>query len=221
MISFSCSEDYLLFGLINGKIRINLTNPSDFTDLRNYRLVNMHDPLHGNIPRLLLSHDGVYLFTIGHDGNVFVYHWTGPKLGDQRKSVLLMPRKIMPSDDILDPNHPSLEQEKVYAEIKRQEEAAAAHDRKVLNDIEELRKKFNDLIKQNEAIDEDIRIGHRDLLLDVRITNQIRDELQAELNDVRDDLAYDLEVAQVGKQKLHDYFIKKLDHIPIKISGIR
>lgn len=217
---FSFREEYLLFGLMNGNIRIQRVNTMDFTDLRNFRLVHMHDALNGIIPRLILSHDGRYIFSIGYDGNVFIYHWFGPRVEVERKSVLLMPKKITPSEDIIMTEHPSLEQEKIYAEIKRQEEAAASHDRKVLRDISLLQQKFNDLFRKNVLIDEDIRIGHRDLLLDDRITNQIRDELQAELDDVRDDLAYDLEVVQVGKRKLYDYFIKKLDHVPIKISGI-
>ncbi|KAM7351532.1 cilia- and flagella-associated protein 44 isoform 2-T2 [Cochliomyia hominivorax] len=214
-------EDYLLFGMVNGKIRINRKNPNDFTDLRNYRLLNMHDPLNGNIPCLILNHNGSYLFTIGHDSNVFVYEWFGPQVTvEAPKTVLLMPKKVIPAEDINDPDYPSLEQEKIYAEIKRQEEAAAAHDRKILADIAILQKKFDDLLRENEVMHEDLRISHRDLLLDERITNQIKGELQAELDDVREDLAYDLEVAQVGKQKLFDYFFKKLDHIPIKISGI-
>ncbi|XP_046809374.1 cilia- and flagella-associated protein 44 [Lucilia cuprina] len=214
-------EEYLLFGMINGKIRINQKNTNDFTDLRNYRLVNMHDPINGNIPCLILSQDGKFLFSIGYDGNVFVYEWHGPQVMiEESKNVLLMPKKVVPAEDINNPEYPSLEQEKIYAEIKRQEEAAAAHDRKVLMDIEVLQKKFDQLLLANEAMHDDLRIPQRELLLDERITNQIKGELQAELDDVREDLAYDLEVAQVGKQKLYDYFFKKLDHIPIKISGI-
>ena len=215
------SEEYLLFGLINGKIRINRKNPNDFTDLRDYRLINMHDPLNGIIPSLILSYDSKFLFTIGHDGNVFVYDWFGPKIKRQKpKTVLIMPKKVVPVDDIEDPEYPSLEQEKIYAEMKRQEEAAAAHDRKVLNEIAVLQKKFNELLKTNDEMHEDLQLSHRELLLDERVTKQIKSELQAELDDVREDLAYDLEVAQVGKQKLYNYFFKKLDHIPIKITAI-
>lgn len=215
------SEDYLIFGLINGKIRINRKNFNDFTDLRDYRLINMHDPLNGTIPDLILSHDSKFLITIGYDGNVFVYDWHGPTIERQEpKTPLLMPKKVMSVDDIEDPDYPSLEQEKIYAELKRQEEAAAAHDRKILNEIAVLQKKFNELLKANDEMHIDLRLPHRELLLDERITKQIKGELQAELDDVREYLAYDLEVAQVGKHKLYNYFFKKLDHIPIKITGI-
>ncbi|KAI9578393.1 hypothetical protein GQX74_004947 [Glossina fuscipes] len=57
------------------------------------------------------------------------------------------------------------------------------------------------------------------MLLDDRITKQIQDEQQFELDDVRDDLAYDLEMAEVGKQRVYDHFIKNLDHISIKITS--
>ncbi|XP_075152852.1 cilia- and flagella-associated protein 44 [Haematobia irritans] len=218
--SYLAIEQYLLFGMGNGQIRIQHIDQANFTDLRNYRLLGMHDPLNGNIPRLILSHDGRYIFSIGFDGNIFVYYWYGPRVEMEKEPMVFMPRKIKPAEDIIDAEYPSLEQEKIYAEIKRQEEATAEHDRKVLSDISVLQKKFNNLLEENLNIDDNLRIGHRDLLLDERITGQIRDELQAELDDVREDLAYDLEVSQVGKKKLYDYFIKTLDHVPIKISSI-
>lgn len=207
--------------MINGKIRVNLTNPNDFTDLKNYRCFSMHDPIRGHIPRLLLDHSNQFLFSIGHDGNVFVYEWCGPQpTSATSKPVLLMPKKVTPHDDITDPEHPSLEQEKVYAEMKRQEEKTAAHNRKILSEIGALQKEFDELLLANEAMHFDLQLSQRELFLDDRITNQIRNELQAELDDVREDLAYDLEVAQVGKQKLYEYFLKKLPHLPFKVSGI-
>ncbi|XP_013116263.2 cilia- and flagella-associated protein 44 [Stomoxys calcitrans] len=218
--SFLDFEEYLVFGMGNGGIRIQRKNPSDFTDLRNYGLLCMHNPLNGTIPSLILSHDGSFIISIGFDGNVFVYNWFGPIIEIEKRTLPVITPKITPTEDIFDAAHPSLEQEKIYAEIKRQEMAAAAHDRKVLEDISALQLKFNDLLEQNMNVEEDLRIGHRDLLMDERITKQIQDELQSELDDVREDLAYDLEVAQVGKKKLYDYFIKKLDHIPIKISNV-
>uniref|UniRef100_A0A1B0C0K7 Uncharacterized protein n=1 Tax=Glossina palpalis gambiensis TaxID=67801 RepID=A0A1B0C0K7_9MUSC len=57
------------------------------------------------------------------------------------------------------------------------------------------------------------------MLLDDRITKQIQDEQQFELDDVRDYLAYDLEMAEVGKQRVYNHFIKNLDHISIKITS--
>ncbi|KAL9875167.1 cilia- and flagella-associated protein 44-like [Glossina fuscipes fuscipes] len=90
---------------------------------------------------------------------------------------------------------------------------------KILAEIARLQEKFNRLMMENKSIKEDLRIEYKCMLLDDRITKQLQGELQFELDDVRDDLAYDLEVAEVGKQKLYDHFIKNLDHIPIKITS--
>lgn len=219
----SCSEDYLIFGLVDGKLRINRTTPNDFTDLADYRLFAMHDPYNGIISRILTSYDGQYLFSVGYDGNIFSYNWHGPKVvqGGPLDVVQYALLKDFHADDIDDPEYPSLEQEKIYAEIKRKEEAAAAHDRKVLAQIGELQVKFNDIKSDMLQLEEELRLPDRNLLLDERITKQIKDELQAELDDVRDDLAYDLEVAEVGKNKLYNHFLKKLDHVPFTVSGIR
>ncbi|KAL9928049.1 cilia- and flagella-associated protein 44 [Glossina fuscipes fuscipes] len=213
--------EILVLGLVNGKLRINQINPTDFTDMRNYLCFNMHDPLNGTIPSILSSCDGKSLISVGYDGNIFIYSWFGPEIRQipRRSNAVTTPLIIPSTTDIIDPNYPSLEQEKIYAEQKRQEEAAAAHERKILAEIARLQEKFDRLMMENKSIKEDLRIEHKYMLLDDRITKQIQDELQFELDDVRDDLAYDLEVAEVGKQKLYDHFIKNLDHIPIKITS--
>lgn len=213
----------MIFGLVNGKVRINRIMPNDFTDLRDYRLFPMHDSHNGIITRILPSYDGNYIFTVGHDGNIFCYNWHGPKVmhGGPLETVAFAILRDLHADDIDDPKFPTLEQEKIFAEIKRKEEAALAHDRKVLAQIGELQVKFNDIKDDMVTLEDELILPHKNLLLDERITKQIRDELQAELDDVRDDLAYDLEVADVGKNKLYDHFLKKLDHVPITVSGIR
>ncbi|XP_039950900.1 cilia- and flagella-associated protein 44 isoform X1 [Bactrocera tryoni] len=220
--SYLTIEDYLIFGLVNGKLRINRTLSNDFTDLRDYRLFPMHDSHNGIITRILPSYDGNHIFTVGHDGNIFCYNWHGPKVvhGGPLEAVAYANLKDLRADDIDDPEFPSLEQEKIYAEIKRKEEAALAHDRKVLAQIGELQVKFNDIKDDMLTLEEELILPHKNLLLDERITKQIRDELQAELDDVRDDLAYDLEVAEVGKNKLYGHFLENLDHVPITVSGI-
>ncbi|XP_067625340.1 cilia- and flagella-associated protein 44 [Eurosta solidaginis] len=220
--SYLTIEDYLIFGLVDGKLRINRTNPNDFTDLREFRLFPMHDSFNGIITRILSSFDGQYIFSFGHDGNIFCYNWFGPKVvsGGPLDVAMYSNLKDFHAEDIDDPEYPSLEQEKIYAELKRKEEAAAAHDRKVLGQIGELQLKFDEIKSDMQSLDEELKIPIRNLLLDERITKQIKYELQAELDDVRDDLAYDLEVAEVGKTKLYNHFLKKLDHIPITVSSI-
>lgn len=157
---------------------------------------------------------------MGHDGNIFVYNWYGPELV-KYEGVIVYPERILKVKDIEGVGYPSLEQEKINADRKRKEDAAAAHDRKVLAEIQVLQEKFNKIMQENLEMDEGLQIHHKDMLLDQRITNEIKSQFEFQLNDVRLDLAYDLEVAQVGKQKLYDYFIKSLDHVPITICSVK
>ncbi|XP_068141565.1 cilia- and flagella-associated protein 44 [Drosophila tropicalis] len=224
--SYCVIEDYLLFGQMNGRVRLNRTNPENFTDLTEYRIYNMHDSIKGVIPSIATSYNGDHIVSVGHDGNIFLYKWTGPKniKGQFRSLLPAMPKRVgkeEPVEDILDPDTPSLEQEKINAELKRQQEAAEAHDQDVLSKIGALQGEYFKIMKINDELPPELRAKHKDLLLDPRITQQIRQELQAELDDVREDLAYDLEFAQVGHRKLYNHFLKELDHIPFAVSSIR
>ncbi|XP_062127425.1 cilia- and flagella-associated protein 44 [Drosophila sulfurigaster albostrigata] len=219
--SYLIVDEFILFGMMNGSLRINHFNPENFTDLADYRHYPMHDALKGIIPCIMSSYDGKHLVSVGYDGNVFLYNWNGPKVvrHSLMKSLPHMP-SIGPVEDIIDPETPSLEQEKINAELKRQQEAAEAHDRDVLAKIGALQSVYFEIVRRNDELPAGLRVHDKDLLLDPRITQQIRDELQAELDDVREDLAYDLEFAQVGHSKLYNHFLKKLDHVPFTITPL-
>lgn len=59
----------------DGVIRVNKVNNSDFRNLSDYWLYNMHDNRRGVITAVALSFDSRYLFSGGRDGNVFSYNW--------------------------------------------------------------------------------------------------------------------------------------------------
>jgi len=216
------SDDFIIFGLVNGRLRINRINPDNFTDLSEYRIYPLHDALKGVIPKIDTSYNGEHILTVGYDGNMFLHKWRGPKITkDKRRDKLPpLPEGVSHVQDIED-EAPSLEQEKINAELRRQQEAAEAHDRDVLNKIGQLQNVYFDIIKHNEELPTGLRAKDTDLLLDERITRQIRDELQAELDDVREDLAYDLEFAQVGHSKLYNHFLKELVQIPFTVNPLR
>ncbi|XP_034669320.1 cilia- and flagella-associated protein 44 [Drosophila subobscura] len=222
--SYCIIDEYLIFGLVNGRLRINRLNPDNFTDLSEYRVYPMHDALKGIIPSIQTSYNGEHLLSIGHDGNVFLYKWNGEKRivkNELLAELPALPAAVAEPEDIIDPETPSLEQEKINAELQRQQEAAEAHDRAVLAKIGSLQSEYFEIVRRNEDLPLGLRAKDTDLLLDDRITQQIREELQAELDDVREDLAYDLEYAQVGHSKLYTHFLKELDHVPFTVSSLR
>ncbi|KAH8249465.1 hypothetical protein KR032_009855 [Drosophila birchii] len=220
--SYCIIEQYLIFGMINGRLRINRINPDDFTDLSEYRIYPMHDSLKGIIPSIQTSYNGEHILTVGYDGNMFLHNWNGPRIvkNSRRQSLMALPTGIDEAIDIDDPDEPSLEQEKINAELRRQQEAAEAHDRDVLTKIGVLQNEYFKIIKLNNDLPPGLRATDTDLLLDPRIKKQIRDELQAELDDVREDLAYDLEFAQVGHKKLYNHFLKELVEVPFTVNPL-
>lgn len=56
-----------------GQIRVCKWKPENYTDLSDYWILSMHDPLNGYIPKIILSHNQKMLFTCGYDGNLFSY----------------------------------------------------------------------------------------------------------------------------------------------------
>ncbi|KAI9578392.1 hypothetical protein GQX74_004946 [Glossina fuscipes] len=108
-------------GFSQCKLRLNQINPTDFTDMRNYLCFNMFDPLNGTIPSILSSCDGKSLISVGYDSNIFIYSWFGPDIRQiaRRSNAFTMPLIIPSATDIIDPNYPSLEQQKIYAETTR------------------------------------------------------------------------------------------------------
>ncbi|XP_020806019.1 uncharacterized protein LOC110182328 [Drosophila serrata] len=220
--SYCIIDQYLIFGLINGRLRINRINPDNFRDLSQYRIYPMHDGLKGIIPSIQTSYNGEHILTVGYDGNMFLHNWHGPRIvkNPRRDNLMALPPNVRAVPDIIDSDEPSLEQEKINAELRRQQEAAEAHDRDVLAKIGVLQNDYFKIIKINEDLPPGLRAKDTDLLLDPRIKKQIRDELQAELDDVREDLAYDLEFAQVGHKKLYNHFLKKLVEVPFTVNPL-
>ncbi|XP_037958404.1 cilia- and flagella-associated protein 44 [Teleopsis dalmanni] len=213
-------ENFLVFGFINGKIRVTRTVPNDFTQLRNYSSKTMHDLRTGIVSRLFLSHDGSYLFSTGYDGNIFMYSWHGPKVVQPKSALHLQP--ILPPlvEDIDDPEQPSMEQEKIYAEQKRQADAAQAHEEKITTEIAELQVRFNECIREMKDFPDQSHVETLSMLQDEKVIDEIRDDLNAQLEDVYEDMAYDVEYIELAKTKLYNYFIRELDYIPIKIPSI-
>lgn len=77
MHSYMYFDEYLIIGMGNGKIRINFCK-ENWRDLSDYWLLSMHDNFFGRIPAIKFSYDNKFLFSIGADGNLFVYTWNLP-----------------------------------------------------------------------------------------------------------------------------------------------
>lgn len=75
--SYMYLNGFLIFGMSDGKIRINRIK-DNWRDLSDFWLLSMHDSFFGKIPTIKSNFDDKFLFTIGSDGNLFSYNWNMP-----------------------------------------------------------------------------------------------------------------------------------------------
>jgi WD40 repeat protein len=72
----SHSGDFVLFGMENGVVRIHPVHGKNVLDsLTTYWTLHAHDSQHGKVTAIRTSFDDRYVFTVGADGNFFVYNF--------------------------------------------------------------------------------------------------------------------------------------------------
>lgn len=201
----------------DGSLRINRLK-EDFTDLTDYWILNMHEK---HIYAMNFSYDRKTLFTGGADGNLFSYKW------NVSQSSITAPQRIPAKkierlvEDITDICFLSLEEEKQKADHDRRMEIALNRRKEVLKVIASCKDQFEMLIKRNKALPASQMIPYEELELDDRITGNLQNRFDEEMDVVKRKKAFDVEKARVGGEKLEDYFLKPLDSFPIKVLGIR
>lgn len=73
--SYVYHENFQIFGMSDGQIRVNRMKEENWRDLKDFWTLSMHDNLFGKIPKVVFSFDKRFLFSIGSDGNFFTYKW--------------------------------------------------------------------------------------------------------------------------------------------------
>ncbi|XP_055624931.1 cilia- and flagella-associated protein 44 isoform X2 [Toxorhynchites rutilus septentrionalis] len=210
----------MIFGMGDGSIRVNRMK-NDFRDWSDYWTLNMHNNLDGKVTGMTFSYDQRYLFSVGTDGNLFSYKWFDDAVLPTPAKTSPLEKEVTCVDDIDDPTSLSLEQQKIKQENDRK--AKLANDRKneVINKVAEYRKQFEEILKKNEALPESQRIPMDDFILDERITADLKQQLEAEMDLVRRKTAFDVERARLTGEKLKKFFLDELESIPIEVLGIR
>ncbi len=69
----SATGKNLILGMNDGSIRVQPLQEDDAGFLGPYWSLTIHDNSYGRISQLTMSHDDQYLFTVGDDGNFFVF----------------------------------------------------------------------------------------------------------------------------------------------------
>lgn len=74
-------DDLLILGMGDGQIRVNRIKDGNWRNLSDFWTLSMHDNFFGRIPKIVFSFDRNFLFSVGADGNLFVYKWNISPLG--------------------------------------------------------------------------------------------------------------------------------------------
>lgn len=94
--SFVYHENYLIFGMGDGQIRINRCREENWRDLSDFWTLSMHDNFFGKIPKIVFSFDKRFLFSVGADGNLFAYKWNqSPKEKIRRTLTTITVPKVV------------------------------------------------------------------------------------------------------------------------------
>ncbi|XP_050459149.1 cilia- and flagella-associated protein 44 isoform X3 [Cataglyphis hispanica] len=220
---FYKKKKYLFLGMEHGQIRVCKLKPENYTDLSDYWILSMHDNFNGYIPKIIVNHNQKMLFTCGYDGNLFSYEInddTPPEAIEFEiiKGTLSLP--YISIEDIEDIDHASLEEMIQQAEHDRIATMAKQSKHHTLQMLSKLSEEYSNIIERNNELPKSHRIARKELELDPRIIADLDKELEAEMIIVHEKLAFKIEKSQLGLQKLFEYFIQPITHLPFAIYKI-
>lgn len=202
----------------DGRIRVNSTT-DDYLDLSEYWILSMHHNLEGIIPTIFKSYDGKNLFSIGHDGSIFIYYWKGPsEVKLSKPTPFILPKTV---SDIDFSEFRSLEQQKIKEEEDRQERIAIGQKEAIMTELAKLQVRFNEILELNAELPDSQKFLEKELELDSRITKAIVEAEESQLDLVHKKFAFEVEKARLGREKVMKYFIDPVQNWPMEISGLQ
>jgi WD40 repeat protein len=123
--------------------------------------------------------------------------------------------------DITDGAMYSVEEAKVKEEDDLRMSAADKKKHLVRVEVQELRKEFQVLLKRNEALDEDVRLPRDAFELDPRLREQLEMEAQAQIDQVKKELAWISEKHDFALRKLRAHFLDNLIVEHIRLASFK
>lgn len=220
---YSADQNYLILAMEDGSLRVVKVNPNDWRDWSDYWQLSMHDNYNGFVPKMCFSHNEVYFFTCGHDGNIFSYKFCPEEENDI--DTVPPPEKIVNTmadvEDVNGYTKLSLEEAIVQAEIDRVLCVANERKRILREKLTVLRDRFEIVLERNENLQPTQVIPRKQLEIDPRITAHLEERLSADLALVKRKLAFQVEKSKVAMEKLLDHFTEVVDCFPITVNAIQ
>lgn len=213
---------YLLFALDNGEVRAHSiqNDIDDMSKHQSYQSINMHDNLNGIIPAMCLSRDQKFIFSVGHDGNIFMYdNQTNAKIvTDDYSFDVQLPESI---SDIYDPSELSLEEQIQRDNLLKHQ--AAINDKIQLKseNVGDLTMEYLAIKKRNKQLLESIQYKRHEFIFDDRIREAFETFIRNEEQKAYRQVEFDVEKSEIQLKKLKEYFIDVLEEPIMPVSAIR
>ncbi|KMR01454.1 wd repeat-containing protein 52 [Lasius niger] len=153
-----------------------------------------------------ISRDVIWLLMAGFDAG-YIYEYPSPE-------------PYVSVEDIEEIDHASLEEMIQQAEHDRIMTVAKQNKHHTLQILSKLSEEYSNIMERNNALPKSHRITRKELELDLRITADLNEELEAEMITVREKLAFKIEKSKLGLQKLLEHFIEPIAHLPFAICKI-
>ncbi|KAK0161075.1 hypothetical protein PV327_009592 [Microctonus hyperodae] len=214
---------YLIIGMEQGEIRVCRLKHQDFTDLSDYWTLPMHDTLTGYIPKIIFNYNNKMLFTCGHDGNIFSFIFNDDSLQHEVvEEPVVMPHSLPNSDveDIEDADHLNLQQMITKNEENRIMSEAKKKKDYTLMVLRDMREKFRTIVEENNTLLKSQQISEAEFELDPRITSDLNNQLQSEIDLVHKKMKFKVEKCRLALEKLTNQFIKPITCIPFVVCKI-
>lgn len=214
-----------MFGTDDGHLRVHQLSDTASLDLSNYWTFSMHDNHNGRVNEVSTSFDNKHVFSVGQDGNFFVYDFNGdlltpksPPQSKQRVGEQQRGEDGRDVEDIDDPGHYSIEEAKQKAERDRMLRLAEEKKMGVRRQVAKLRRQFRSVKSKNERMPKHLMLGKDELELDPQLRVEMREQTERRIELLKKEMEWETEKHSIALKKLQARFkdIVEFDRVVVK-----
>ncbi|XP_068609203.1 cilia- and flagella-associated protein 44 [Brachionichthys hirsutus] len=212
--TFSSDRQMLFCGMHSGAIRVYPLQPGDhgLASMQAHWTLSLHDNQHGHLHHVRRSYDDKFVLTAGNDGNIFSLSTVPPEEPQKGRLTATIPSPRVGLEgekaamDIEDPAANTIETEKQKKHEDQLNQDIRLRMETKRRAIAELRVKFEELLKQNEALPEHFRLTPSELQIDPCFSDQAEKLKVQKVMEVRKQMQWEQERCDVGLRKIQEYF---------------
>ncbi|KAM3599542.1 uncharacterized protein V6R79_007770 [Siganus canaliculatus] len=229
-VTFSSTRQLLLCGMHSGAIRIYPLKPEDhlLTSMQTYWTLSVHDNHSGHLRHICCSYDDHFVLTGGDDGNIFSFTLLSPKELEKlqkMKAKVPSPRAGLDQEplaqDIEDPAAYNIETAKQKLDKDRLQKEARLKIAAKRKKLDELKKKFKQLLSDNHSLPEHVRLRPEELQLDPCFSERAERVMALRVKEVEKEMSWEVERCSLALSKLQDWFRDSLTASEVTVVAIR